>query len=205
MSTSPIGSAVAAVGPVEGPNAVPPHNDDQVLRYMRAKLYQHVSQRVTVDGPTGHAFEYLVEPDGRQHRIVLMNRATLGRGGPFAFVGFFGRKRPDADSVVLDELDRELVAEFIDHPQLLSYSSLELADGSWANLVVMSSPEAAMHWGNSARHAYAVREVAPRCYLTIRLHSGVIIAGERSIDLLHIKRTKYFDFEQSSRGAFSYE
>lgn len=178
-------------------------DDSDVLRYMRNTVYRHVHERSRGAAPESSEPQYLLEADGRQHRIVVMNGGALQHGGRFAFVGFFGRKRPEADGEALDALDRELMAEFAEFPQLLSYSSLEMTDGSWANLVIMSSPEGAIHWAKSSRHSYAVREVAPRCYSTIRLHSGALVAGDVSPNGLQIQRTKHFVYDDSTDGPVS--
>jgi hypothetical protein len=118
----------------------------------------------------------------------------LHTGEKLAFVGFFGQKRASADAGQLDALDAELIQELYGYPHMLSYSSLELPDGSWGNLVLMSSPQGAIHWAGSARHAYAAHQVAPACYDTIRLHSGVVTLNGTAEAALHIQRTKYFDY-----------
>jgi hypothetical protein len=175
-------------------STAPTSDDIGVLRYMRTRLFQHLGHLVHLNPEILPALSLLTEPVGRQHRIILMNGTSLWRGGRFAFVGFFGRKRPDTNVIDLDLLDRELIAEFADYPHLLSYSSLELSDGSWANLVVMSSPEGAIHWAKSARHTYAAHVVAPQCYTTIRLHTGTMSANSTSGEVMTIERTKIFDF-----------
>jgi hypothetical protein len=141
---------------------------------------------------------YLREPEGRQHRIVLMNAGALHADAELTFVGFFGQKRPGIDYSALDALDQELIQEFRDYPHLLSYSSLELGDGSWGNLVVMSSSHGLVSWTHSVRHAHASQEFAPRCYLTIRLHRGTFTAGSSHQPSLQIQSTKHFDFTQAA-------
>ncbi len=91
----------------------------------------------------------------------------------------------------LDALDAELIRELGQYPQMLSYSSLELAGGSWGNLVVMSNPQGAVDWASSARHAYAAYTIAPICYTSIRLHSGALTLNNAVDDTLHILRTKH--------------
>ena len=172
--------------------AEPAREDVIALQYMLAQLQEDYSQadRVAALPP----IVYLPELNGRRHRIVLVNNSSLRSGGTFAFVGFFGRKRTSADASLLDALDAELIQELYNYPQILSYSSLELHDGSWSNLVMMSSPEGAVHWASSARHAYAAYKVAPACYTTIRLHSGIVTLSGAAEPELHIHRTKHFDY-----------
>ena len=169
--------------------------DSRVLRYMQVRLFGYLND------PTGQAerFQphttYLREPGGRQHRLVLLNPAPLRAGAARTFVGFFGHKRPGADSEALDALDLELIHELRDYPHILSYSSLELASGDWANLVVLTNPEGIAAWAASARHGYAAREVAPQCYTSIRLHIGTLTLGTDLRGQLEINRTKHFVFE----------
>jgi hypothetical protein len=172
--------------------AEPAREDIMALQYMLSRLQEYFSQADSMAALP--PIVYLPELDRRQHRIVLLNNSSLRSGGTFAFVGFFGRKRMSADLGMLDALDTELIQELYDYPQMLSYSSLELHDGSWGNLVLMSSPQGAVHWAGSARHAYAAHKVAPTCYTTIRLHSGVVTLNGTAEAALHIHRTKHFDY-----------
>lgn len=163
---------------------------------MLAQIQEHFSQ---AEQPAGRSpILYLPERDGRQHRIVWLNNIPLHTSERFAFVGFFGRKRASADAGLLDALDAELIQELYDYPHMLSYSSLELPDGSWGNLVLMSSPQGAVQWASSARHAYAAHKVAPACYTTIRLHSGMVTLNGSAEAALHIQRTKHFDYARAS-------
>jgi hypothetical protein len=172
--------------------AEPAREDVIALQYMLSRLQEYFGQADSTAAlpPT----VYLPELDRRQHRIVLLNNIPLRTDGEFAFVGFFGRKRTSADASLLDALDAELIQELYDYPHMLSYSSLELHDGSWGNLVVMSSPQGAVHWAGSARHAYAAHKVAPACYTAIRLHSGIVTLSGAAEPGLHIHRTKHFDY-----------
>jgi hypothetical protein len=163
------------------------------LRVMQARLYAHIFQATSVPVQLPYTL-YLPEPDGRQHRVVVLNESTLRIGGQLPFVGFFGRKRASVDASLLDALDAELIEELRLNPHMLSYSSLELPDGSWGNLVIMGSPQGAVDWAGSARHAYAAYSIAPACYLTIRLHSGVMTLSGLAHDDLQIRRTKHFDY-----------
>jgi len=160
---------------------------------MQARLHEHINQ--AEGAPTQQPYTlYLPEPDGRQHRVVVLNESTLRIGGQLPFVGFFGRKRASVDADMLDALDAELIEELWRNPYMLSYSSLELPDGSWGNLVIMGSPQGAVDWAGSARHAHAAYTIAPACYLTIRLHSGVITLNGPAHGELQIRRTKHFDY-----------
>ncbi len=132
---------------------------------------------------------------GRQHRAILCDEHRLGAGRDLAFVGFFATRRPAVDPAPLTAADDELIAEFPQHPGILSYSSLEFADGNWGNLIVLDPPEAREQWRASARHARAAQELAPRHYSVVRLHHGVfpggLLAGREPVLL----RTRYLDFQ----------
>ena len=168
--------------------------DAEIVRYMRERLYAYVSlidARMT--SGTGQMI-YLREPQNHQHRVVLLNMPVLQASDALTFVAFFGEKRADADAATLDALDHELIREFHAFPHLISYSSLELADGSWANLVLMSSPEGIMRWAESQRHQDAAHHVAPTCYRSIRLHRGTLNTGIAPSGQITFARTKHFAF-----------
>ena len=120
------------------------------------------------------------EATGRLHRAILFDARRLGDGRELVWVGFFGVKRPDVDRAPLYRMDDELIRELPAHPGILSYSSLELADGNWGNLILLDGDEAREHWRTSERHAHAARELAPRHYEHVRLHQGVLPGGARA-------------------------
>ena len=135
-----------------------------------------------------------LEADGRAHRAVLCDERRLADGRDLAWVGFFAAKRRDRDHAPLTLRDDELVQEFPAHPGILSYSSLELADGDWGNLILLEGDEAREHWRTSPRHADAVRELAPRHYTDVRLHLGIVPGGVLAARESLLHRTKYYDF-----------
>jgi hypothetical protein len=126
---------------------------------------------------------------------VIANDGPLRAGRDLAFVGFFATKRAGLDHAPLTVTDDELILEFPRHPGILSYSSLEFADGNWGNLIVVDPPEAREHWRTSDKHAWAAQELAPRHYTVVRLHRGVfpggLLAGRDPV----VIRTKYYDFQ----------
>ncbi len=138
------------------------------------------------------------EPDGRQHRVVLCDERPLRAAAELSFVGFFAKKRPGIDPSPLTVADDELIRELPSHPGILSYSSLELADGNWSNLIVVDPPEAREHWRTSAKHAWAARELAPRHYAVLRLHTGRFSGGLLSGRDPVLDRTRYWDFQGPS-------
>jgi hypothetical protein len=134
------------------------------------------------------------EADGRAHRAVVCDERPLADGGELAWVGFFAARHPDRDHTPLTLRDDELIREFPMHPGILSYSSLELADGDWGNLILLDGEEAREHWRTSARHAEAVRELAPWHYTDVRVHQGVLSGGVLAAFAPLLCRTKYYDY-----------
>ncbi len=137
------------------------------------------------------------EAGGRVHRAIVCDERRLGDGRDLTWVGFFGVKRRDVDPAPLTIRDDELIREFPDHPGILSYSSLALADGDWANLILLDGDEAGEHWRVSERHAHAARELAPRHYTDVRLHQGILPGGVRARGEPILRRTKYYDYRDA--------
>jgi hypothetical protein len=134
------------------------------------------------------------EANGRTHQAILCDERRLGDGRDLIWVGFFGVKRLDVDPAPLTVRDDELVREFPAHPGILSYSSLELADGNWGNLILLDDDEAREDWRSGPRHADAVSVLAPRHYADVRLHLGPLPRGVRAGGEPVLRRTRYFDY-----------
>src|SRR5262249_55283814 len=95
------------------------------------------------------------EADGRAHRAIICDERRLSGGGDLTWVGFFARKRPDVDPAPLTVRDDELIREFPAHTGILSYSSLELVDSDWGNLILLDGDEAREQWRGGGGHAGA--------------------------------------------------
>jgi hypothetical protein len=134
------------------------------------------------------------EADGRMHRAIICDARRLYDGRDLTWIGFFGVKRRDVDPTPLTVRDEELIREFPSHPDILSYSSLELADGNWGNLILIDGDEARERWRVSERHADATSVLAPRHYSDVRLHQGVLPGGPRAGGLPALRRTRYYDY-----------
>jgi hypothetical protein len=132
--------------------------------------------------------------EGRAHRAIICDERRLSDGRDLTWVGFFGVKRRDRDSTPLTLMDDELITEFPAHPGILSYSSLELTDGDWGNLILLDGDTAREQWRDGERHAYAARELAPRHYTDVRLHRGVLPGGVHGPREPILHRTKYYDY-----------
>jgi hypothetical protein len=134
------------------------------------------------------------------HRAIVCDPRRLGDGRDLVWVGFFAVKRRDRDPAPLTVMDDELIGEFPAHPDVLSYSSLELPDGDWGNLILLDGDRARERWREGERHAYAARELAPRHYTDVRLHQGVLPGGVGGGREPVLRRTKYYDY----RGAVTW-
>jgi hypothetical protein len=165
------------------------------LRYIAGRLRDiiHLFDAGAVD-PRPRVMR-LSEPDGRVLRVVLCNGAVLRRAEALSLVGFFGQRRPDADLAPIARMDEELLEEFLQHPGILAYCSLELEGGNWANLVLMDNSDSRLHWAASLRHTYAAGQLAPRYYATVRLHNAELPGGLLSGGDLVLLRTKYYDYQ----------
>ncbi len=167
-----------------------------ILRYMARKIHVMVhslDQAATASQPFLY---YLDERHKRTHRIAIYNPQELLLNNELPFVGFVSLRRKFLSALVLDELralDKRLVAELVNTPGLLSYSSLELHDGNWCNLVLFSNVNAKIDVTNNDTHTYAAYEFAPRCYEWIRLHNGFMPVGLAGNGML-LQRTKYYTF-----------
>lgn len=129
-------------------------------------------------------------------RVVVSNHPALLEDKPLFVVGFFGHRRPGLDPTILNAVDDDLIHEFAQHPGVLSYSSFELDDGNYVNVVLLDGAEAADHWRTSSRHAYAAHELAPEFYACIRLQNGLVPRGLSSLEDLRLVTTKYYDYQQ---------
>jgi hypothetical protein len=167
--------------------------DLAALDHMRGRL------RALLADPdaTGDAQEYLRvdEATGRGHDVTIARRTALLAASELAVVGFFGHRRRDIDLAPLLEADAALTLEFDDHPGVYSYSRLELEDGNWGNMVLLRDEAAGRVWLASERHAYAVRQLAPRYYHTVRLHNATLPDGLFGPSPLRLARTRYYDYQ----------
>jgi len=123
-------------------------------------------------------------PGALQHRVVLCDERRLRASRAPELVGFFAERRPELDHTPLTTTDDELILEFPAHPGILSYSSLELADGNWGNLIVID------HDGGFAT-VYAHNQVN-LVTRGERVSKGQVIA---KVGMTGIAETPYVHFE----------
>lgn len=138
--------------------------------------------------------EWLVH--GLKRRVIIANSMGLHNRRNVCVVGFFGERHFEQDHAPLEEANAEIVLEFRNFPGILSYSSMELPDGNWANLVLHDIPEVREYWRASERHARAAQELSPKYYRTVRIHNGSLPGGVLSGRSISIERTKYWDYRK---------
>jgi hypothetical protein len=127
-------------------------------------------------------------------RTVICDPVRIRDQQRVCVVGFFGNRRTDLPFERMDDIDVRLLDEFRSYPGILSYSSMELADDYWANLVVHVEPDDRDVWRTNSAHRHAV-EMSPRLYSSVRIYNGHLpggVAGSRAVE---IDSTKYWDYE----------
>lgn len=169
--------------------------DEKTLRYMAGQVcvlldYPYLSS----EPPHTVLFN---RPDHSHwfHRIVLADPDPLRRLRPLTVVGFFGQKQAAADQKLAHEFDRTLIAEIPQYPGLLSYSSMALNDGNYANLVIFTDRAARDRWSTSQAHAKAVHELSPNYYHTVTIVNGRLPEGIYHHHDLILVRAKYYDYQ----------
>ncbi|GAC1408410.1 MAG: hypothetical protein NVSMB49_28580 [Ktedonobacteraceae bacterium] len=185
------------------PTAIPCKgtSDLLVLKCMRQRVRLTLHQLepyATSQRPILYNFQ---ERHGRIHRIALYNCQELLQRPTLAFVGFISRKQKVLDASIADEVyvtDKQLVAEMVDNPGVLGYSSLELRTGIWCNLVLMDDSGAKQQVLRTETHAHAAYNLAPRYYEWIRLHSGTMPHGLFS-DEMKVLCTRYYMFQTAQQ------
>ncbi len=131
---------------------------------------------------------------GLRRRIVVCDPVEIRRRQEVCVVGFFAERRDDIDYARLDDLELDLMLDFRRFPGILSYSSMELANEYWANLVVHQVPDDTEAWRTSDAHTKAV-DRSPRLYASVRIHNGHLAGGVMSSGAIAVDRTKYWDYD----------
>ncbi len=142
------------------------------------------------------AYETLTwQVHGLRRRTVVCDPLGLARPTQVSIVGFFGDRRPESDNGPVEEVELGLLAEFRNYPGILSYSSVELVDKHWANLVVHRKPADREAWRSSEVHRHAAEEMAPQIYRSVRINNGSLVDGVIGSETITIESTKYWDYD----------
>lgn len=175
--------------------------DRLVLKHMARKIWQSLQTLDHTPAITQPQLIFLSEHKPRTHRLVLYNPQELLTRSELAFVGFIsGKQRPLSPPVAeeIQRIDEKLLVELASINGILSYSSLELRNSNWYNLVLLSDLQTRGSLATLATHQYASYQVAPHYYKWIRLHNGVLPGGLSCYDL-RFRGTKYYFFSDSPR------
>ncbi len=131
---------------------------------------------------------------GMKRRVIVCDPERLATASELFAVGFMAERNPDLPITALERANTKIVKEFVHYPGILSYSSWELADRQWANLVLNEDRFAAERWRESEAHRRAVAELSPRHYRNVVIHHGRLPGGLRGGRWIVIDRTRYIDF-----------
>ncbi len=176
--------------------------DRQLLAYMlqdlRALMRRHVMGQQSLS-----PYEVLSwSVHGLQRRTVICDPVRLDDHDDVHIVGFFGERRGLVETQPrIDRLEQALLTQFRDHPGVLSYSSVELVDDYWANLVMHTDTGDREAWRDSRAHREAAEDASPDHYRSVRIHHGTLRDGVCSSNMIELVRTKYWDYGEASTGA----
>ena len=92
------------------------------------------------------------------------------------------------------EANSAIVAQFRNFPGILSYSSIELPNGYWANMVLHDDPVDREYWSRGALHAQAARTLGPIHYRTVRIHNARLTAPVMEQPNFALMKIKYWDY-----------
>lgn len=169
--------------------------DEQLLAYMLQDLRALVRRRRSgeIDLEPYEALAWSVH--GLARRQVICDPAALEDQRNVCIVGFFGERRGNPETQQrIDRLESALLNEFRSVPGVLSYSSMELVDDYWANLVVHAAAADREEWRNRDVHREAAEDASPEHYRNVRIHHGVLAGGVCSSNMIRLVRTKYWDY-----------
>src|SRR5262245_59010113 len=122
MSAATPFASVVHLGPLDAlpdrPFTNPTYSraDVAILNYMRWRLHYLLSQaNIGPEHPLARELyvQTLHEDYGRFHRFVVLEREPLLTDTELTFVGFFGHRRDEANPALLQDIDIELIQEFL--------------------------------------------------------------------------------------------
>ena len=131
------------------------------------------------------------------HRLVLANPHLFRLPDEILVVGFFGLGRSQADIELAQQFDKILMQEIPQYDGLISYSTMALQDGNYANLVLFTNQETQIAWSRSEAHAKAVYELSPGYYHSVRIYNGRLPHGIQQNDQLQLQKARYFDYDNN--------
>jgi hypothetical protein len=184
--------------PEEQPSACPRHypRDLALMNYLLQDMRSLI--RLSTMGArvlTPHErLEWTVH--GLHRRTIVCDPERIVLPATVHVVGFFS-DRADVDRTPLFDAEDSLLSELENHPGMLGYSSMELIDNYWTNLVIHTDPADRETWRGAAVHRRAVDEVAPVVYNSVRIHKGCLIDGVTGSETIRIESTSYWDYRST--------
>ncbi len=115
--------------------------DLEVLQHMLVTLCNIVCDQNDLPAEPRPLVLWLTEKNGGWHRVAICDDVAIRERNDYTIVGFFGQKKLDIDRRPIDDVDEKLIKEFPEHPELLSYSTMQQTDGNSCNLVLFRSPD----------------------------------------------------------------
>lgn len=171
--------------------------DQHVLSYMASAAFQAIKQQES-SALQLPVIAYVNEPGQPAYRVVTYKKA-IPVDDTILFVGFLSKKQA-AISATLSEylgvIDGQMITRLTGFPALLSYSSLELSDGNWCNLVIFTQDALRDDLLATALHQHAAYELAPLYYQWIRIHRGLITIKD-NVPTLCFNQTRYYTFNSA--------
>ena len=168
--------------------------DTQAIRFMVVCVGLVLGQLSELERAAGAVQFHQPSSESWVHRVVITQPERLLVQAPLTTVGFFGIKSAKANVPLAQRLDRQLIPELSNYDDLLAYATICLPTGNFANLVLFASPEGKDLWGQSTKHAEAIRLLTPDYYAAVRLYNGELPYGIADPDSLRLALVKYYDY-----------
>jgi hypothetical protein len=134
-------------------------------------------------------------------RRIIINTCAPIKQMTLPFVSFVSKKQADIIERVqqdIADIDEAIVSGLARQSSLLSYSSFQLAERDWYNLVLFSQASAKQDMLSVQLHQLAAYELAPKYYQWIRLHHGTITRND-AVTAITFQLTKYYRFHTSAK------
>ncbi len=170
-------------------------SDLVVMRFMARQLIDTYDDPVLCDFIPNQKAICMSDPKGRHFRIYYVRPERLFTEKDLTVVGFFGKKRENADIKPLIKADKAFEKAFVEHTGLLSLSTSRLPEGDFANLVIFTDEAAKERWNYSQLHYETVQEISPPYYESVRLNNAVLPDGLDAPDDIELLRVKYIDYD----------
>lgn len=186
---------IVAERPFTNPCLIP--NDFATLHYIARQLALTLANPHMITTIPQTILTTLPGQTSWLHRQVLANPRHFLQPNPILVVGFFGQSRSQVDIELAQEFDKTLLQEIPLNEGIISYCTMLLKDGNYANMVLFTHEEAQMMWSRSEAHAKAVYDLSPGFYHSVRIYNGRLPQGIQQCDALQLSKARYFDYDSN--------